>query len=458
MDYKDALSYLDSFVNYETFPDYSYNASFNLKRMERLLEPFGNPHERFRSIHIAGTKGKGSCAAMVASILKEAGLRVGLYTSPHLVSPRERIRVFDKFKVQNLKFKIGGQEIEGAIPEEDLCQLIEEIEPTVEKRRRSSDLGEISFFEIYTLLAFLYFAQNGVDFAVLEVGMGGRLDATNVVRPLVSVITPISYDHTDKLGNTLGAIAKEKAGIVKENSSVVISPQEDEAYAVIREVCHQKNCRLYEVGKDILFEVIEQDRSGEVFNFWGRFGEHSFLKTPLLGRHQVVNAALAIGAVELLRDYDLVVSSQQVRDGLAETVWPGRLQVIEQLPWIVLDGAQNRASARALKESIEEIFPYHNLILVFGSSSNKDIRGIGEELCPISNEVILTRAQSPRAARPEAIREEIEGLPPKITLTDGVEEAIALARQRASEEDLVLVAGSLYVVGEVMKVAALSYA
>lgn len=451
MTYQEAIRYLDSFVNYEKVSDYSYNASFNLKRMECLLEALDNPHLRFRSVHIAGTKGKGSCAAMVASILREAGFRIGLYTSPHLVSPRERIRVLNESKIEGLNFKIGRQEIDGVIPEEDLCRLIEKIKPAVKETQGKPDLGEVSFFEIYTLLAFLYFAQNEVDFAILEVGMGGRLDATNVVKPLVSVITPISFDHTDKLGSTLESIAKEKAGIIKEGVPCVSAPQEDAAYSVIRRTSRERGVSLYEVGKDILFEIVNEDQMWIHFHLCGLLGEYSDLKLPLLGRHQVINAAAALGAVELLSNYEVLISDSEVRRGLREVVWPGRLQVIGEHPWIVLDGAQNRASARALKEAIKGIFSYKDLVLILGVSLNKDIKGIGEELCQISREVILTRAPSTRAAEPEAIMEVIGGLCQKITLTHGIEEAMELARKRASSDDLILVTGSLYVIGELIR-------
>jgi len=458
MTYSGAFEYLDSFVNYEKVSDYSYNASFNLKRMECLLEALGNPHLRFRSVHIAGTKGKGSCAAMIASILREAGFRIGLYTSPHLVSPRERIRVLDKFKIENSKLKIGDsklkigeREIEGAIPEEDLCELLAKIKPAVKEIQGKPDLGEVSFFEIYTLLAFLYFAQNEVDFAILEVGMGGRLDATNVVKPLVSVITPISFDHTDKLGSTLESIAKEKAGIIKEGVPCVSAPQEDAAYSVIRRTSRERGVSLYEVGKDILFEIVNEDQMWIHFYLCGLLGEYGNLKLPLLGRHQVINAAAALGAVELLSNYEVLISDSEVRRGLRDVAWPGRLQVIGEHPWIVLDGAQNRASARALMEAIKGIFSYKDLVLVLGVSLNKDIRGVAEELCPISREVILTQAPSTRAAEPEAILEVIGGLCPKITLTNEVEEAMELARKKSSSDDLILVTGSLYVIGELIR-------
>ncbi len=285
--------------------------------------------------------------------------------------------------------------------------------------------------------------------AVLEVGMGGRLDATNVVKPMVSVITPISFDHTDKLGTSLESIAKEKAGIVKEGVPVVSAPQDAEAHSVIKRSCENRT-KLYEVGEDFVLEIARKDQRGTHFNLFGLLGEYRDLELPLLGHHQATNAATAIGAVELLSNCGVFVSDLEVKAGLRDVIWPGRLQIIEERPWIVLDGAQNRASARAIKGAIEEIFLYDGLILVLGVSADKDIRGIAEELCPISREVILTRTRSPRAARPESIRDQLNGLCPKITLTQNVKKAIGLARARASKEGLILITGSLYLVGEVL--------
>jgi len=293
MNYPSALRYLDSFINYEKIVDYPYSACLNLARMEYLTGLFDNPHKKFRSIHIAGTKGKGSTAAMLASILKEAGLKTGLYTSPHLISPRERIRIL--FAQQNSGGPLG---LEGMISEDEICRLIEEIIPAIEKIQRDGRFGDISFFEIYTLLAFLYFAQEHLDIAVVETGMGGRLDATNIVNPLVAVFTPISLDHTDKLGPTISDIAREKTGIIKKGCSVLSSPQPEEALNRIKDVSKEKGA---------LFSVL----NGNICE------EPRGLKISLKGRYQLDNAALAVKTAELLGRYNIAVSEDSIRKGLS---------------------------------------------------------------------------------------------------------------------------------------------
>jgi dihydrofolate synthase/folylpolyglutamate synthase len=432
MNYKEALRYLDSFIDYEKIIDYPYNSSLNLRRMERLCQFFDNPHKRFKSVHIGGTKGKGSVAAILASILREGGLKVGLYTSPHLISPRERIRILKK--TQNPKSQIQKEilDLEGMISEEEITSLIEEIKPALEEIQQDESLGKVSFFELYTILAFLYFAQQQVDIAVLEVGMGGRLDATNVVRPLVAVFTPISLDHTDKLGPDLTNIAGEKAEIIKKGCLVVSSPQDREAGEIIRNVCRQKGVPLYQVDGQI-----DEKCAG--------------LRFSLKGRYQRVNLALALRIVEVLKRYDIEISSDSIRAGLERVIWPGRLEVIGEFPLLVIDGAQNRASARALKESIKD-FSFSNLILVLGISANKDITGVVGELCPEASQVILTKAANPRAAEPEAFEERVKEHCQNITLTRSIEEALAIAKQIASKDDLILITGSLYLVGEVLKI------
>ena len=446
MNYPSALRYLDSFINYEKIVDYPYSACLNLARMEYLTGLFDNPHKKFRSIHIAGTKGKGSTAAMLASILKEAGLKTGLYTSPHLISPRERIRILAgqypdsdfrppveasphlRFAQQNSGGPLG---LEGMISEDEICRLIEEIIPAIEKIQRDGRFGDISFFEIYTLLAFLYFAQEHLDIAVVETGMGGRLDATNIVNPLVAVFTPISLDHTDKLGPTISDIAREKTGIIKKGCSVLSSPQPEEALNRIKDVSKEKGA---------LFSVL----NGNICE------EPRGLKISLKGRYQLDNAALAVKTAELLGRYNIAVSEDSIRKGLSRVVWPGRMHLIGSSPLVIVDGAQNRSSARALKESIKD-FSFDRLILVLGVSSNKDIAGIARELCPGAGRVILTKADNCRAARPEQLKEKIADYITAPAITNSSKEALDLAKGEASKDDLILITGSLYLVGEILK-------
>ena len=433
MTYKEALEYLDSFIDYEKMSFFDYKESLRLERMQRFSEKLGNPHSDLRCIHIAGTKGKGSTAAMVASILKKAGYKTGLYTSPHLVSFRERIKINDE-----------------PISESELSGFIERMKPVLEETDNKSDECP-TFFEICTALAFLYFKEKKADFCVLEVGIGGRLDATNIINPSCCGITQISLEHTQKLGNTLEKIAREKAGIIKKDSICVSSLQDDSARGVIRKTCEDKQCRVYEVGRDLHFDqdpgraVFEGKQS---FSVKGVFQEYPDLELNLLGHHQLMNAATAIGLIESLRFYDIIVRYNAVKDGLRNVNWPGRLQVIRNNPYVVLDGAQNRASARALKEAVKKIFDYNKMILVLGISKDKDKKAICEELASISDSIILTKAKSPRAEEPMAIKQYFKK---DARCTTSVEEAMHVAEGMAKVPDLILVTGSLFVVGEVLE-------
>ena len=438
MTYQEALQYLNSFINYEKLDDYDYKECLKLDRMKKLAGLLGNPQDEIRGIHIAGTKGKGSTAAFLHSILKNAGFEVGLYTSPHLISFRERIRISDEL-----------------ISEKDLSRLAETIKDAV----RGMGDERPSFFEVYTGVAYLYFKEKGVDFAIYEVGLGGRLDATNIIDPLVSAITPISYEHTQKLGNTLREITGEKAGIIKENRICISAPQEEEALKVIKMICMEKKARLILIGKDILFEELYCDGEREVFNVFGLFNEYPVLESGLLGSHQVVNAATAIGITEALRFYGITISLEAVRNGVRDARWDGRLEVFSKRPFVILDGAQNRASANALARAIKRTFSakggsasggrYRNLILVLGVSKDKDIVGILEELTPISDSFILTKSKvAERALEPSLIKARIKERREEAVLTSGVEEALTIARSKAGSDDLILVTGSLFVVGE----------
>lgn len=451
MTYSEATRYLESFINYEKIPVWSYKESLKLERIRGFLAVIGNPQDTLRCIHIAGTKGKGSTACFIAYILREAGFKVGLYTSPHLSDFRERIRILGP----RPETRDPRPEFEGMISKDDLMDLVERLKPAIENYNQDSKYGPLSFFEVYTALAFVYFKERKVDFSVLETGLGGRLDATNVVYPLVCAITPISFDHTQKLGNTLREIATEKAGIIKTGYGlrdtgyrtvcypiVISAPQEKEASEVIRQKCKKVGARLYEVNKDILYETTTDAK----FNVRGIFGVYLDLKIRLLGQHQVINATTAVGAVEALGAYNVNIGIDSIRAGLYNTVWPGRCEVVSKEPAVILDGAQNIASSRVLKETIRESFKYEKLILVLGVSKDKDIKGICNELGDFADEVVLTRANNRRAAEPEVLAEYFKGK--QTHITRNVEEAKSCALRTAGEEDLVLVCGSLFIVGE----------
>ena len=455
MTYPETIHYLESFINYEKIEDYPYKESIKLERVKNFLAAIDNPQDNLKCLHIAGTKGKGSTCVFLAHILRQAGYSVGLYTSPHLSDFRERIRILNPLPADSITST--REDFEGMISEVEVAGLVERLKPLVQKYNKYSEYGPLSFFEVYTSLALLYFKEKKVDFAVLETGLGGRLDATNIVEPLVAAVTPISYEHTQKLGNTLKEIATEKAGIIKVashkppfgssrgkqvKSPIVISAaQEKEARDVIRDRCKEIGARLCEIGRDINYEGTNSE-----FKVKGLYSEYSNLKIKLLGKHQLTNASVAIGVIDALRFYNINIGSDAVREGLYNTAWPGRCEVVSRAPLVVLDGAQNIASMAALKETIKESFAYKRLILVLGISSDKDIKGICSEIYDLPDVIVLTKADNPRAMEPAALAKYFTGKETQIT--GNAREAKELSRRLAGKEDLILVCGSLFVVGE----------
>ncbi|HDN79703.1 MAG TPA: bifunctional folylpolyglutamate synthase/dihydrofolate synthase [Chloroflexi bacterium] len=427
MKYKQALDYIYSFTDYEKLKGYHYTPQdFNLNRVEQLLTLLGNPHKAFPSVHIAGTKGKGSTAAMIESILRAAGYRTGLYISPHLHTFRERIR-------------IGGE----LISEEDVVAGIESIRPMAEKT------PGLTTFEIITSLAFHLFAREQVDIAVVEVGLGGRLDATNVITPLAAVITSLSFDHTYLLGNTLASIAKEKAGIIKEGIPVVSAPQKPEALAVIEEVCQEKGAPLVLVGRDWSWRVLTINLEGQEFEVLrDSIVIYRRLWIPLLGRHQFINATVAVACINELCNQGLGIPDKAVKEGLRQVRWPGRLEILQKRPFFVVDGAHNVDSANRLAEALRELFTWRRCILIFGASSDKDIPGMLRELLPLADEVLFASAHHPRATPPEKLAEEAKGLGYQSISVGSVREAVQKALVEAGPEDLICATGSLFLVAE----------
>ena len=426
--YKEALDYIYSFTDYEKQIAYSYAPEhFNLARVEQLLGLLGDPHRRFKSVHIAGTKGKGSTSAMIASILCAAGYRTGLYTSPHLHSFRERIL-------------LDGQMIGQA----QVAALLEHLKPLVER------IEGITTFEIMTALAFTYFAQRGAEFAAIEVGLGGRLDATNVIEPLVSVITSLSYDHTEVLGTTLSEIAREKAGIIKEGIPVVSAPQEPEAMAVIEGVCRERGAELVVVGRDWTCDAREANLEGQSFKVQGPWSEVQGLDLwiPLLGRYQLINATAAVAAIENLREQGIPIPEASVREGLRQVRWPGRLEVLGQEPWVVVDGAHNGDSARKLVAAMMELFHHRRLILVFGALTGHSVPDMLDALLPAADKVILTRANRIRAVATSDLLREVHARRREAEVTERVAEALERALALASPEDLICATGSLSIAAE----------
>ncbi|HJQ14856.1 MAG TPA: folylpolyglutamate synthase/dihydrofolate synthase family protein [Anaerolineales bacterium] len=423
--YNQALDYLYSFVDYSLkHISELAKAEFNLDRMFALMEELGNPQEKYPIIHVAGTKGKGSVAALCASALKAAGYKTGLYTSPHLWDYAERIQ-------------INGE----PIAHEQLIDLVEEIKPAVAK------IPKLTTFEITTALGLLAFAKNGVNAAVIEVGLGGRLDATNIVMPDVSVITSLSYDHMAVLGNTLAEIAGEKAGIIKEGIPVVSAPQTEEALEVLKRVATEKNSQLILVGEDVRFERLASSLDGQSLSIRDT-SRHSILNLQLhlLGAHQIENAAIAYAA---LKASGVPISDESIHQGFAQAKWPARFELLRREPPVVIDSAHNRDSARRLRETLEEYFPGNPVILVFCTLEDKDISGMLEELKPLLESVVATRADHPRAPSEQWVAEQVEKAGIPVEALAPVSSALERALELAGNQKLVLAAGSVAFAGEV---------
>ena len=433
MNYQQALDYIDSYTDYEKVPVPHAAANYDLRRMEELLARLGDPHLFARSVHIGGTNGKGSTAAMTASALAASGYTTGLYTSPHLNTIRERFRVNAEL-----------------ISEEEFVSLVEKLKPEVEVVNRRAAYGELTTFELLTALAFAYFKLKGADFQVLEVGLGGKYDATNVIQPEVCVITSISFDHMEVLGSTLAEIAAEKAGIIKPNSVVVLSPQPDEVIRVIEEACLSRGAKLLMVGRDVTWQSLGFDDKKQLLQVEGKRGSYK-LSIPLLGSHQLENAATAVAALEALAMRGFNVSRDSIINGLAQVNWAGRLQILSRQPLLVVDGAHNPDAARKLKQSLTRYFDFDRAILVMGASSDKDVTGVVSELAPLFNEVIVTRSRHPRAMALPSLTAEFKRHGIEARAAETVSEALSLARALATDRDLICVAGSLFVVAEAME-------
>jgi dihydrofolate synthase / folylpolyglutamate synthase len=423
---------------------------FDLDHMRVLLRALDRPELRFPSVLIAGTNGKGSTAATLASILRASGLKTGLYTSPHLVRINERIRVNGK-----------------GITDDDFACLQGEVDQVAEKLVERAELPwHPSFFEMMTAIAFEHFAREKVEIAVLEVGMGGRLDATNVVDPRVSVITDISLDHQKFLGDTVGEIAREKVGIIRPGGAVVTLPQQPEANDVIGNTILELGARAVNAvsyvppvspgSTQYLVPGTEQRKTGFVYRYpLAVLGGEILVETPLVGRHQLRNVALAIAAAAELHQQGFGgITAQSIERGVRETRWPGRFQVIAARagwPEMVLDVAHNPAGAWALRSALSEQYEDRPLILVFGAMRDKAISEMTEILFPLAERVIATRPENPRAASPEEILQAAARTGTEVEVVDDPQRAVERARALAGTKALVVITGSIYLVGEVMR-------
>lgn len=426
-----ALEYLDSFVNYEKEFSQAYPEAFKLDRMRVLMRELGNPQNAFDSVIIAGSKGKGSTGLILSSILRMENLKVGLYTSPHLLDVRERIQVNGlwisetRFTEQLSKFK----------------KIFEE---------HSWRKNPPTYFEVLTALAFCHFRELKVQVAVLEVGLGGLYDSTNVAPSKVAGLVPISLEHTHKLGKTISKIAVQKCGVIKGREIVVSSSQSSEAANVIEAACREREAELVRVGKEI--RVQERDFTEDTQRFdvktpWGNFYD---LEIRLRGRHQLENAAVAIGLAKALEKKvpRLSISEEAVRQGISDARWPGRLEKIADRPRVVLDGAHNVDSARKMLEGIKRHFHFSDLILVFGSSADKDVEGMLREVSAEADCLIMTQSSHPRAMPAQKIADLIENSGKEMFVEISAKNALEKARSLADADDLIVVTGSLYLVGE----------
>jgi dihydrofolate synthase / folylpolyglutamate synthase len=414
---------------YQKSLDYLYGLEkfgmiFGLAQIRKMLEAIGDPHKAIQSIHIGGTNGKGSTAAMMASILQQEGYRVGLYTSPHLVRFTERI-------------KVNGQEID----EKEVASLAGWMKEKIEAAGIPSS---VTFFDFTTAMALLYFSQKMVDLAILEVGLGGRLDSTNVVDPLLSIVTNVALDHEDVLGKGILRIAREKAGIIKESRPFITAATQPQVLRLFSKICREKGAPFYRVGKDVQGSW-EGDHD---FRYEGLHRKLWSVTLNLLGRHQVVNATTALAALEVVEELGYPVSTQGMIDGLRLVDWPGRLERVSSSPKVVVDGAHNLAGALALKEALGQEFQFRHLILLIGILKDKDIRGILRTLAPLADHIILSKPHIDRAAPVISLHEALGKDRKKAEIVEDVEDAIQKGLSMTGEEDLLCIAGSLYMVGE----------
>jgi dihydrofolate synthase/folylpolyglutamate synthase len=441
--YRASLDYLYGRLDYERVGMPRSAGELGLSRMRRLLRALGDPQDGLRIVHVAGTKGKGSTSALIASAASAAGIRTGLFSSPHLHALEER-------------YRIDGEPIEAA----GLVWLADAVRGAVARldaEAARTDGRAPTFFEITTAMGLLHFARRGCGLVVLETGMGGRLDSTNTVRPAVSVLTTISFDHTRQLGNTLGAIAGEKAGIIKRGRPVVSGVRGDEARAVIRRVAGVRRSVLHEIDTDFGYDEVEPSgpivvpTAGRVrVSTWKR--DWPWLRLPLLGPHQAHNAATALAALDALADQGSIeIGPESVERGWASLRFPARCEVVGERPWLVIDGAHNVESAQALAATLRVNLPAGPRTLVFGTTREKDLDGQLRALLPLATRCVATcYRENPRAVAPEVVAEAMGRLAPgcAVTVAMGPAEALEAARAVTPREGLIVVTGSLFLAAE----------
>ncbi|HVO66459.1 MAG TPA: folylpolyglutamate synthase/dihydrofolate synthase family protein [Syntrophales bacterium] len=405
----------------------SVDIRFGLGPISRLLIRLNNPQNAYGTVLIGGTNGKGSIAAMVASILSHGGFRVGLYTSPHLIDVRERI-------------KVDGN----LISPKEIVEWIEEV------KKQSTE--NITYFEFLTAIAFLYFLQKRVDVAVIEVGMGGRLDATNVVTPLVSVVSNISLDHEEYLGNSLEDIAREKGGIIKDGGICITAVKQRRIFKFLEDTCRKRGAEIYRVGRDLKVDIF----CNGSFSFSGIRKRYSDLVCPLKGKHQIENAAVALGVIDCIASKGFEVSDAAVFGGIRDVQWEGRLEILQQKPTVLVDGAHNADGATVLSKALKEEFVYRKLILIFGVLNDKDYKTMLKKLVPLAEHLIITKPDTVRTMPPEVIMKAAKSYRKRIEVVENSHEALKRALSLADPCDLICITGSLYLVGEIKRAFSVS--
>ena len=432
--YQKAIEYLFARTDYEKQERLRYNVTtFNLSRMQKLLSLLGNPHKKIHTVHIGGTKGKGSTATMLARMLEANGYRVGLYTSPHVVHLHERITVNTKM-----------------ISDSEMCGLLNRVYAPVEKMSKTDPP---TFFEIMTALAFMYFLDRAVDIAVIETGLGGRLDSTNVIRPKVIGITSLSIDHQNLLGDTIDSIAKEKAGIFKRGVPAITVQQEPSAMRVLKSQAIAVKASLSVTGSDIdfshRFETSREHGPHTRICLTTPTSKFEHLRVPLHGKHQAINCGLALAMLDKLKSAGYNIDNDKAAEGLNKVSLAGRMEMIWDDPRIMIDAAHNAASIKALIHAIGQNIPYDSMVVIFGCNSDKDVKGMLQKLQYGADKVIFTRSNSAKAMSPEDLAEMYTEICGKMCQTaPSLGQALQLAKNAVSKEDLICITGSFYLIGQ----------
>ena len=425
MKYEEAMKYITEVGN--------FGSNYGLERTYKLLEHLGNPERDLKLIHIAGTNGKGSTTSMITEILMGEGYKVGMYTSPFIEEFEERIQIN-----------------RNNIPKESLAILMDEIKVAVDKVIEAG-YSHPTEFEIITVLMLLYFKKENIDFGVIEVGLGGTLDSTNVIKPIIQVITSISFDHTNLLGNTLEKIAREKAGIIKRGIPTVIYPQQEEVLKVIKNKCFEMDSELYIANNENLKfkNIVNLDKPYQLL----KYNNEIDILLPLLGEHQIINLSVAMQAIEVLNNKNIIdISIANIVKSIKNVSWKGRLEVLSNNPYVVIDGAHNIQGIKTLSRNIKKYFKYENLYLILGILADKDVEEMIKIITPMAKKVYSVTPNSIRGELAESLKDEVSKFNKNCKAFDKYEEAYLEALNDASEKDLILASGSLYMIGDMRKI------